>query len=318
MKPDTSLILGDFLFARFEIPEKIGFGGDHKLAVHELVGGQRVIDAMGRSDAPLEWSGILTGPTALERARYLDNLRVAGKELLLTWSEFSYFVIVQSFRCSFERAYKLPYTITCIVVEDATSPVKTIASPGVDEAMRDDMTSATTLGTSIGDVELSGLLATLDTAISAVSSFATVAQSTINSVLQPLAAVQTRVGILLESVGNTVTNVTTLGGILPNNPISQQATNLLGQVNAMQQLPVLYNLRAVTGRMVGNLGTVGSGVKTLSLAGGNLFSVAAQEYGDATAWTGIAQANNLTDPQLAGVNTLTIPPNPTTGGVLTA
>lgn len=318
MKPDTSLILGDFIFARFEIPEKIGFGGDQKLVVHELVGGQRVVDAMGRSDAPLEWSGILTGPAALERARYLDNLRVAGKELLLTWSEFSYFVIVQSFRCSFERAYKLPYSITCIVVEDATSPVKTIAYSGVDEAMREDMTSATTLGDSIGDIELSGLLATLDTAIAAVSSFATAAQSTIQSVLQPLAAVQTRVGILLESVGNTVTNVTTLGGILPNNPVSQQATKLLGQVNAMQQLPVLYNLRAVTGRMVGNLGTVGSGVKTLSLAGGNLFEVAANEYGDATAWTGIAQANDLTDPQLDGVNTLTIPTNPTTGGVLTA
>lgn len=318
MKPDTSLILGDFIFARFEIPEKIGFGGDQKLVVHELVGGQRVVDAMGRSDAPLEWSGILTGPSALERARYLDNLRVAGKELLLTWSEFSYFVIVQSFRCSFERAYKLPYSITCIVVEDATSPVKTIAYSGVDEAMREDMTSATTLGDSIGDIELSGLLATLDTAIAAVSSFATAAQSTIQSVLQPLAAVQTRVGILLESVGNTVTNVTTLGGILPNNPVSQQATKLLEQVNAMQQLPVLYNLSAVTGRMVGNLGTVGSGVKTLSLAGGNLFEVAANEYGDATAWTGIAQANDLTDPQLAGVNTLTIPTNPTTGGVLTA
>lgn len=318
MKPDTSLILGDFIFARFEIPEKIGFGGDQKLVVHELVGGQRVVDAMGRSDAPLEWSGILTGPSALERARYLDNLRVAGKELLLTWSEFSYFVIVQSFRCSFERAYKLPYSITCIVVEDATSPVKTIAYSGVDEAMREDMTSATTLGDSIGDIELSGLLATLDTAIAAVSSFATAAQSTIQSVLQPLAAVQTRVGILLELIGNTVTNVTTLGGILPNNPVSQQATKLLGQVNAMQQLPVLYNLRAVTGRMVGNLGTVGSGVKTLSLAGGNLFEVAANEYGDATAWTGIAQANDLTDPQLDGVNTLTIPTNPTTGGVLTA
>src|SRR5574340_667586 len=264
MTPDTTLVLGDFQFASVEIPERIVFGGDQKLVTHELVGGQRIIDAMGRSDMPLEWSGMLLGVNALERARYLDGLRVAGKELLLTWSEFSYFVVVQSFRCTFERSYKLPYSITCIVVEDATSPVKAIASPGIDEAIQDDMTAAATLGASIGDAELSGLLGTLDTAISAVSSFATAANSVIQSVLQPLAAVQTRVNILLGSVGNVVTNVGTLGGILPNNPISTQATKLLGQVTAMQQLPILLNLQAVTGRMIGNLGTVGSGVKTES------------------------------------------------------
>ena len=318
MKPDTSLILGDFIFARFEIPEKIGFGGDQKLTVHELVGGQRVVDAMGRSDAPLEWSGILTGPAALERARYLDNLRVAGKELLLTWSEFSYFVIVQSFRCSFERAYKLPYSITCIVVEDATSPIKTITYSGVDEAMREDMTSATTLGDSIGDIELSGLLATLDTAIQTVSSFATAAQSTINSVLTPLAAVVQRVNILIAQTGNTIGNVTTLGGILPNNPVAQQAQSLLNQVTAMNNAPVLYQLQAIAGRMGSNLASIGSSANTVTQAGGNLFDVAAQQYGDATAWASIAAANKLADPQLTGVNTLTIPSNPVSGGVLSA
>jgi nucleoid-associated protein YgaU len=56
---------------------------------------------------------------------------------------------------------------------------------------------------------------------------------------------------------------------------------------------------------------------TVTVAGGNLYQLAAQYLGDATQWLRIAQDNNLTDPVLAGVVTLTIPdPDPdTTGGV---
>ncbi len=103
MRPDTVLTLGDFEFAAYEIPEKISFGGSQHLTTHELIGGARVIDAMGRSDMPIAWSGVFDGENALERARYLDGLRIAGKSLKLTWSELSYQVIV----AELERAYEL-------------------------------------------------------------------------------------------------------------------------------------------------------------------------------------------------------------------
>lgn len=318
MRPDTSLVLGDFEFASTEIPERIAFGGEQRLVTHELVGGQRIVDAMGRSDMPLEWSGYFLGQNALSRARYLDNLRVAGKELLLQWSELSYFVVVQSFHCTFERAYKLPYSISCIVVEDATSPVRTISPNGLDEAIAADMTAASGLAASIGDSTLSGLIGALDTAISAVSSIATAAQSTINSILTPLAAVVQRVNILIAQTGNVISNVATIGGILPNNPVAQQVQGMLNQVTAMNNAPVLYQLQAIAGRMGSNLASVGTSANTVTQAGGTLFDVAAQQYGDATAWPSIARANKLTDPQLTGVNTLIIPNNPMSGGVLNA
>jgi len=51
------------------------------------------------------------------------------------------------------------------------------------------------------------------------------------------------------------------------------------------------------------------------VAGGNLFALAAAYLNDATQWIRIAQANQLRDPQLTGVNTLVIPPvDPTAGG----
>lgn len=58
--------------------------------------------------------------------------------------------------------------------------------------------------------------------------------------------------------------------------------------------------------------------QVVTVAGGNLFSLAAQYLGDATKWYQIAQANGLTDPMLTGIETLTIPQNsiPSNGGIL--
>ncbi len=57
-------------------------------------------------------------------------------------------------------------------------------------------------------------------------------------------------------------------------------------------------------------------MQTITVAGGNLFAIAAQYLGDATQWIRIAQQNGLTDPMLSGLVTLTIPdvnPNATGG-----
>ncbi len=333
MKADTVLTLGDFAFARLEIPEKIAFGGAQKLVTHELVGGVRVVDAMGREDVPLEWSGMFTGANALARARYLDGLRIAGKPLTLTWDEFLYTVVIRSFTADFERFYQIPYRISCLVVADGTSPQTSIASAGIDSLLADDLAAAKVLAAKIGDgptpaaalkpgqkdTTLSGLMGTLDSAIKKVSDFSKATQSQINSVLQPLADVRARVKVLTASVGNLVTNVATLGGVLPNNPIAKNAAKLTEKAASFTQLPQLYNLDAVLGRMGGNIGNIGGGDKTVTTAGGNLYGVAAKQYGDATAWPGIAKANNLTDPQITGVKTLTIPATPdNSGGVLRA
>lgn len=47
---------------------------------------------------------------------------------------------------------------------------------------------------------------------------------------------------------------------------------------------------------------------TITVAGGDLYRIALQQYGDATAWDQIARANGLTDPVVRGVQLLTIPP----------
>jgi hypothetical protein len=56
-------------------------------------------------------------------------------------------------------------------------------------------------------------------------------------------------------------------------------------------------------------------MQTITVAGGNLFQIAAGQLGDATQWVRIAQLNGISDPVLVGVVTLLIPVvNPQAGG----
>lgn len=48
-------------------------------------------------------------------------------------------------------------------------------------------------------------------------------------------------------------------------------------------------------------------VRTILVAGTDLFTVAAQELGDATQWYRIAALNDLDDPMVFGLTTLRIP-----------
>jgi hypothetical protein len=60
-------------------------------------------------------------------------------------------------------------------------------------------------------------------------------------------------------------------------------------------------------------------MKSTPVAGDNLFRVAAIQLGDATQWIRIAELNGLSDPMLAGVNTLLIPDvDPSAGGGIAA
>lgn len=304
---DLTLQLGKFIFGRFEIPEHIEFGGDQKLIVHELVGGTRQIDAMGEAPNALDWSGFLVGENALSRALYLDGLRKAGQQLTLTWSELAYTVVIRSLRCDFVRSYRIPYHITCEVVSDDTSPISQLVDPSPEQLIADDLSDANGLAGAIGDGALSALMGGLNTAISTVGNLAAAAQSTLNTVLLPLQAVRDRVGVLLVSTNATIANVTTLGGVFPGNQLAAQITNLTGQIGAVTEQPTLIQLDRTLGRMSSNIGSINAGTRSVTVAGGNLYAIAANAYGDPMGWTALAVANRLDDPSLSGITTISVP-----------
>ena len=316
--PDFALKLGDFQFKDLEVPESLPFGGTQKLAMHDLVGGTRVIDSMGAFCGPVEWSGWLLGKDALARARQLDDLRERGASLLLQWSEIYYAVVIRDFRADFQRSYKIPYKIVCEVASDLSKFAGSDAGQSIDRQIKSDAAAVTDMGSAIGDGALSGLIDSANSAIDTVASFANAAQSTLSNVLQKVTAVRDRAQTLVASANSELMKVATLGGILPNNPVAQQVAKLNGQINSALSLPVLVQLDRVAGRMQTNIASVYKSAKHVVTAGGDLMKLAAKEYDDAMAWTSLAKANPelLWDPLVEGVKTLIVPLHKDTAGGL--
>jgi hypothetical protein len=111
-----ALSLGGFTFTDYAIPEQVPQGGDHHLVIHKLIGGNRVVDAMGPDDADITWSGRFQGPAATAQALVLDQLRKAGAQLPLIIDSQFYTVAIKKFEWDYQRPYQILYRITCVVV----------------------------------------------------------------------------------------------------------------------------------------------------------------------------------------------------------
>lgn len=111
-----ALVLGPVVFQGFEIPARLQFGGRQRLAVHELAGGGRVVDAMGAQEEPVSWAGVVSGPDAAERVRLLERLRRSGTVLPLSWEGWLYTVVIESFDATAMNPAWIPYKLQACVV----------------------------------------------------------------------------------------------------------------------------------------------------------------------------------------------------------
>ncbi len=142
------LLLGPILFQDFELPERISWGGAQRLAVHRLPGGVRVIDALGRDDAEIAWSGVFSGAGAGVRARAIDLMRAQGAVWPLVWDSFFYSVVIARFEADYAHANWIPYRLACTVLRDeAEALVETVVSLAADAL--NDLASADAMGSGI-------------------------------------------------------------------------------------------------------------------------------------------------------------------------
>jgi uncharacterized protein YciI len=158
-----------------EIPEKIAFGGRQRLAVQNLIGGGRVVNAIGLDDGEISFGGIFSGSDAVQRAQLLDAARALGASLPLVWDGFFFTVIIASFSAEYQKTNLIPFSISCTVVGDPLATIVSMAAP-LASLVGSDLTTAAALSGQAG-LSLSGLSAT------SLAGFSTV-QAALSSALQ--------------------------------------------------------------------------------------------------------------------------------------
>ncbi len=189
----TFLTLGAITFTNFEIPERINFGGQQALAIKQLVGGKRIVDAMGRIDDDISWSGLMFESTATFRAQFLDAMRIQGIPLPLTWGQFNYQVVIKSFQASFERTYQIPYSITVTVIQDLNVPLPFLVPVAYNDAIIAMMSEANDLANEIANPSVSSAMAILSAAIQEIPNFNIATSTELATIVGPLAGAQSAV-----------------------------------------------------------------------------------------------------------------------------
>jgi len=120
---DIALTLGGISFQGFEVPASVCLAGKQRLAVHRLMSGAQIIDVLGRDEETVEWEGALSGSDASARACELDRLRLAGAPLTLSWDVFTFEILIAAFAADYRSPWWIPYSLSCTVVQDLSSPV---------------------------------------------------------------------------------------------------------------------------------------------------------------------------------------------------
>jgi hypothetical protein len=242
---NSPIQLGSINFQDFEVPQSVRFGGRQRLAVHALAGGRRIVERLGPDDDDIVFRGIFSGQAAETRARALDNLRLSGEIIWLTWESFRRRVILKSFIADYHSPWWIPYQISCIIVHQAGAT----GSQGVSAAA---LLSAD-LGTALAAAANASLsLTPLQTALSASNALAAGTSDQANAI---------------AVVGSTLTTI--------NYQIGQQSTTLvvpiptttapgdLGQayaskVSCAASLAAAVNVSAYVSRIGANI--TGSGI----------------------------------------------------------
>lgn len=200
----TFLKLGDVIFSNFEIPERINFGGDQALAVKQLVGGARQIDALGRVDDDISWSGLMFESAASYRAQLLDNMRMQGAQLPLTWGLFNYLVVIKSFKPSFERSYQIPYSITCTVVQNLNNPIPIIFPVGYNDVILAQLAELNDLALLVKSSSILAAMATLSLAINNVPSLQGATPTALIPVISALTSAQAAVAAAINTTSRGI------------------------------------------------------------------------------------------------------------------
>jgi len=281
------LRLGSVQFTEYESPSELALSSAQSLAIHDLIGGRRIIQPLGVVWHPISWDGLLRDKNAEARSETLQRMLADSKIQRLSYSSHAFDVVVKEYEAKIRHLYKIEYKISVEVVKDASGKA-TIATPTtIDSQINSANSNAQThyrqlvaldpSASSIGP-KLSTMGSSLDVAGPAAAATGPSAASAVSAIATAVATVQAY----------------------------QQALKFSTQSGVILETSQLLNHLIIIKK---NFAT-GQAPKTITVSGGSLHDIASQVYGDASLARDLAAANGIIGTFLPhGVlKTLVIPP----------
>ena len=191
--------LGGLLLQGVEVPSRLAVGGDQALTVHKLIGGDRVIQAMGPDPAPITLEGMFTGAGALSRALQLTALRDAGQPVRLGYAGVSLMVVIRPAGYTYQQqGAVIPFQVTVEIQPTVASTASSTPS-ALSALVGPDVASAVTA---------------VSNTVAQVSAYAGAVAGQLQAVVGQVAPVASLIGAggLLARVEDRLTVVGTLAG----------------------------------------------------------------------------------------------------------
>jgi len=251
------LTLGGVIFQDFEIPEKISGGGAQSLDTKKFLGGSRIIDALGSDDDEIAWDGRFRGFGAEGRCQQLDLMRKQGVPISLTFSTFSYQVLIKRFKFDFQQPFEIPYSISLEVLVDNNAPPPGILAT-IDEVFGTDLADSLDLSGEIDIPAITSALNNVQTTVSTIQSLTGANSGVLNTLSQDIVSAQGATQTAIGAASGQITPVagSVFGGVA-GLPPATIAANVAGQASSFASLSNLIPLNSVLGVMNKNLATVG-------------------------------------------------------------
>lgn len=290
----TPLILDTFIFdeAQMETPEHFGdMGGTQSLEEHRFPGGTITHKSYGYFPSMQKWKAKFFGTNASDRAEGVKRILAAGKEVKLQYGPRAWLGRLAKFSPSARHAWWYEYELEFWPRLDYGSPGPTLPPPtdlGTMLALHIlALTSLIKYGLDpafIGQAAAIAIGGPAGFLISQTQDAVSAAGGNINDITAPSKTA-------IQQASQSALASTAPYQASPNPLLSSPASDAAARITAIR------NLMTAAQPPVAVIQTINP----------NLPLLAAQYYGDATAWRQIATANSLADTQPIGNYTLTIP-----------
>jgi hypothetical protein len=242
---NSPIRLGSIDLQDFEVPQSVRFGGRHRLNVHVLAGGRRIIERLGPDDTEIQFRGTFSGPAAESRAKAFDNVRLSGEIVWLTWDCFRRQVIVKSFIADYHNPWWISYQISCVVAHQAGAG--SAESTSIAAILSADLSSAISAAAG-STMSLTPIQAALSTSNALTAGTADQSQA--------IAVVGSTLATIKQQIDEQ--SATLLTPIPSSESLADVGQSYVSKVNCAASLAAAVNVSSYVGRVGVNI--AGSGV----------------------------------------------------------